>query len=87
MLQDHYGLMSRLALRPAHSTARRLKLDARFYVRQGNPAVTIARFARRMNCKEIIMGTRGRGRVAALVLGSVALRVVQLARIPVTLVK
>lgn len=40
-----------------------------------------------MKCTHIIMGTRGRGRVAALVLGSVALKVVQLARIPVTLVK
>jgi len=87
MLSDHHARVANSALRPARSTARRLKLDAGFYVRQGDPAVTIARFAKRMNCGEIIMGTRGRGRLAALVLGSVALKVVQLARIPVTLVK
>jgi nucleotide-binding universal stress UspA family protein len=87
MLRDHYALMSTQALKPARSTARRLKLAARFYVRHGDPAVTIARFARRMNCKEIIMGTRGRGRFATLVVGSVALTVVQLVSIPVTLVR
>lgn len=40
-----------------------------------------------MDCGEIIMGTRGRGRMASFVLGSVALRVIQLASVPVTLVK
>jgi nucleotide-binding universal stress UspA family protein len=40
-----------------------------------------------MNCKEIIMGTRGRSRIASFVLGSVALRVVQLSGVPVTLIK
>jgi nucleotide-binding universal stress UspA family protein len=87
MLKEHYGRMSALALRSARSTARRLKLDARFYVQQGDAAITIVRFARKTNCGEIIMGTRGRGRVAAFMLGSVALSVVQLARVPVTLVK
>jgi nucleotide-binding universal stress UspA family protein len=87
MIRDHQAQASVLALRPARSATRRLKLDARFYTRRGDPATTIARFAKRMNCREIIMGTRGRGRVAAFVLGSVALRVIQLVRAPVTLVK
>ena len=87
MLRDHYALMSRLALKRARSTARRLKIDVRFHVRYGDPAVTIVKFARRMHCREIIMGTRGRGRFAAFMLGSVASTVVQLAGIPVTLVK
>jgi nucleotide-binding universal stress UspA family protein len=87
MISDHCSRMSMAALRSARATARRLKLDARFYVRQGDPASAIARFAKAMHCREIIIGTRGRGRVAAFMLGSVALRVVQLSRIPVTLVK
>jgi nucleotide-binding universal stress UspA family protein len=37
--------------------------------------------------ESIVMGTRGLGAMAGLVLGSVAMKVVQLARIPVTLVK
>ena len=87
MIKDDSSRMSHAALRSARSTARRLKLDARFYVRQGDPATSIARFAKTMNCSEIIIGTRGRGRVAVFVVGSVALRVVQLSKIPVTLVK
>jgi nucleotide-binding universal stress UspA family protein len=37
--------------------------------------------------RETVMGTRGLGRVANLVLGSVAHKVVQLAEVPVTLVR
>ena len=87
MIKDHSSHLSQAVLRSARSTARRRKLDARFYVRQGDPATTIARFAKAMNCREIIIGTRGRGRAAMFVLGSVAMRVVQLSRVPVTLVK
>jgi len=87
MIREHNSRMSLAALRSARSTARRLKLDARFYVRKGDPATTVARFAKAMRCGEIVMGTRGRGRTAIFVLGSVALRVVQLVEAPVTLVK
>jgi nucleotide-binding universal stress UspA family protein len=87
MIKDHYTRMAKLSLASARSAARRLKLDAVFHSRRGDPAPTIARFAKKMNCGEIIMGTRGRGRMAAFVLGSVALRVIQLTSVPVTLVK
>ena len=87
MIREYNSRMSVAALRSARTTARRLGLDARFYSRRGDPATTVARFARAMSCGEIVMGTRGRGRTAIFVLGSVALRVVQLARAPVTLVK
>ena len=87
MINDHYVLMATLALRRARSAARRLRLGASFHSRLGDAASSIERFARSMNCDEIIMGTRGRSRIASFVLGSVALRVVQLAETPVTLVK
>lgn len=87
MIREHSSRSSLAALRPARTLARRLKLDARFYSRRGDPATVVARFAKAKNCGEIIMGTRGRGRTAVFVLGSVALRVVQLAPLPITLVK
>jgi nucleotide-binding universal stress UspA family protein len=74
-------------VRGARSVARRARVDAAFHARLGDPAPSIARFARSMKCTEIIMGTRGRSRMASLVLGSVAMRVVQLTDLPVTLVK
>ncbi|MDP1535845.1 MAG: universal stress protein, partial [Burkholderiales bacterium] len=57
------------------------------HVVRGPVAETIVRHARSLRCGEIVMGTRGMGDVARLVLGSVATRVVRLSRVPVTLVK
>jgi nucleotide-binding universal stress UspA family protein len=53
----------------------------------GEVAQTIAERADRLGCTAIVMGTRGMGAVANLLLGSVATRVVHLTRLPVTLIK
>ena len=51
-----------------------------------DPASAIVRVARKRAAKEIVMGTRGLSGLANLVLGSVAYKVLHLARTPVTLV-
>jgi nucleotide-binding universal stress UspA family protein len=48
---------------------------------------TIADYADAHGCHQIIMGTHGRGGLANLFLGSVATKVVHLAKVPVTLVR
>jgi nucleotide-binding universal stress UspA family protein len=53
----------------------------------GDTAGKIAATARRLKCSSIIMGTRGMGMLGALVLGSIATKVIHLAKVPVTLVK
>lgn len=53
----------------------------------GPVAETIDRIARETQADQIVMGTRGLGRLRGLLLGSVATQVVHLADIPVTLVK
>lgn len=53
----------------------------------GPVAETIARTALEQNCDGIVMGTRGLGAVAGTLLGSVTAKVIQLADVPVTLVK
>ncbi len=62
-------------------------LHADTYVESGDPAEEIIRFARKSKCSEIVMGSRGLGRVSGLLLGSVVTKVVQLATIPVVVVK
>jgi len=57
------------------------------HVSIGAVAEEINAYATRHGCDAIVMGTRGMGVVAGLVLGSVAQRVVHLATVPVTLVK
>jgi nucleotide-binding universal stress UspA family protein len=53
----------------------------------GPVAETIVQVARQTKADQIVMGTRGLGRLQGLVLGSVATQVVHLANVPVTLVK
>ncbi len=53
----------------------------------GEPAETIAAYAEQRDCAVIVMGTRGLGKAAGLLLGSVAHKVLQLSKVPVTLVK
>jgi nucleotide-binding universal stress UspA family protein len=53
----------------------------------GNPAELIARFAKRGDFSQIIMGTHGRGMVAGLLMGSVATKVLHFSEVPVVLVK
>jgi nucleotide-binding universal stress UspA family protein len=53
----------------------------------GEVAATIARRADELGCDAIVMGTRGMGAIGNLVMGSVATKVVHLAKVPVTLVK
>ena len=57
------------------------------HVRIGRPAEEIAACATEQGCDAIVMGTRGMGTVAGMLLGSVATKVVHLAQLPVTLVK
>jgi len=87
MIKDHQQRMAEEALGPARAIAGRLGVMFDCYVRVGDPAVVIANFAWRTGCREIIMGTRGLGRVRGLLLGSVTTKVIHLATIPVTLVK
>lgn len=54
---------------------------------EGEIAETLVRYAERKQCDVIVMGTRGMGTVANLVLGSVATKVLHLANMPVILVK
>jgi nucleotide-binding universal stress UspA family protein len=56
-------------------------------VLEGEPAEIIAQRAAQLGCDAIVTGTRGLGRIGALLMGSVAQKVVHLASTPVTLVK
>ena len=53
----------------------------------GEPAAEITRVAEENGVDQIVMGTHGRGAVGSLLIGSVAQRVVHLAKVPVLLVK
>jgi nucleotide-binding universal stress UspA family protein len=90
--QRRAGMLQRLerssrVLNGATSVLERAAVPCKRFLRSGSPGDCILEFARDQECDAIVMGTRGLGAVAGLVLGSVAMKVVQLARIPVTLVR
>ena len=87
MIKEHQQRMSEEALAPARACAERFGVTFDCYMRVGDPAEVIADFARRSHSREIVMGTRGLGRVRGLLLGSVTTKVIHLAAVPVTLVK
>src|SRR5262245_9380778 len=62
------------------------KIPYDFHISVGNPAEAIAAYAVECKADQIVMGTRGLGSLAGLILGSVATRVLHLAKVPVTLI-
>lgn len=52
----------------------------------GKPAHTIVEQAERLGCEAIVMGTRGLSSVSSVLVGSCAIKVLHLARVPVMLV-
>ena len=93
-----YALRNARVTRQADAAARRDTADARrilesaalsirLLTSQGSdPATRIAEAARRHRVTEIVVGTRGMSAVGNLGLGSVAYKIIHLARQPVTLV-
>ena len=70
----------------------RAKLDAanvphQVHIAVGQPVDVITSFCQEFKCDGIVMGTRGHGKAAGLLLGSVARDVIAKAPVPVTVVK
>ena len=59
----------------------------RIHIVVGKLAETITAFCRDLKCDAIVMGTRGDGKAAGLLLGSVARDIIAKADVPVTVVK
>ena len=75
----------------ALASARKLFDDAgvryAYHIGVGDPAHVIAQYAKEKKVKQIVMGTRGLGAIAGLLLGSVTMKVISLTDKPVLLVK
>ncbi|MBI3451411.1 MAG: universal stress protein [Rhodospirillales bacterium] len=75
------------ALAAPKARAEQAGIAAKPHIGVGTPGPTIAAFARELGCDQIVMGTRGLGAAAGLLLGSVTTEVLRQTDIPVTLVK
>jgi nucleotide-binding universal stress UspA family protein len=75
------------ALEPAAKVAEEAGVKAHLHVGVGQAGDTILAFADRLQCEQIIMGTRGLGGFSGLLLGSAARDVAGGANVPVTLLR
>lgn len=82
-----YREESENALAPARKQLEDEGLPVHAAMRVGSSGQTIVDYANGLPCDQIVMGTRGLGRIGTLVMGSVATEVVHLSDIPVTLIK
>lgn len=74
-------------LKPAKDVLEQAGLSCECHCRRGSPASEITEYVHEAGCDAVIMGTRGLGPVASLMIGSVALKVIHLTDVPVTLIK
>lgn len=87
LISEYQTRNAQAAFKPVLAAIKRLNLNATCHTMLGNPSETIVGFARKKKCSEIVMGNSGLGAVAGLMLGSVARKVLFLARTPVVLVR
>jgi nucleotide-binding universal stress UspA family protein len=86
-LRQYYQDEATQALRAARQLLDEAGVAYRHHIVVGDVATTITRFAGENRCAQIVMGTRGLGAVSGVIMGSVTTKVVQLAEVPVLLVK
>lgn len=75
------------ALAAAKAELDRAGVPYHVHILVGSPGEVVAEFSKELGVDKIIMGTRGLGKAAGLILGSVANDVIRHADVPVTLVK
>jgi len=86
-LDGYYREEAQDALEPVQAAFAAAGVQVESHVVVGEVAATVAEFATRHACDQIVMGTRGLGSVKGALLGSVASEVLHLTDRPVLLVK
>lgn len=87
LINEYRQEQAKLALKPAEKLLDATQVRYTSHIALGRAAETIARYAKEKHCNVIVMGSRGKGSVAGLILGSVSIKVIHLVEVPVTLVK
>jgi len=86
-LKDYYREEGMNALAPARELLDGAGIAFDHHIGVGDLAATITGYAREKQCSQIVIGATGNGGIAGALLGSTATRVVQMAEVPVTVVK
>lgn len=86
-LERYYREEGEAALAPARRLLDSASLPHTKHIHVGEPAAIIVKVAQELGCELICMGSHGHGALQNAILGSVATRVLHLARVPVLIAK
>ncbi len=86
MIRNFYDDESKTALAEARSVLDAAGVSYEAQMRVGPVAATITAYATEQHCDHIVMGSRGLGAAGSLLLGSVALKVLHTAHVPVVMI-
>jgi nucleotide-binding universal stress UspA family protein len=86
-IDEFHQTSSEKVFKPIRTFFDRQGIVASFVAKVGEPADVIARMADSQKFDLLIMGSHGHGRLATLVLGSVATRVLASCKVPVLLIR
>jgi nucleotide-binding universal stress UspA family protein len=86
-LAAHYEAQAQAVLKPVERLLNRHKIACRGVWMAGHPAAEIVKVAKKERAHLIAMGTRGRGALGRVFMGSVAQEVVSTSPVPVLLVR
>lgn len=84
---EHYREEAMVVLEPARARVLAAGLACAHHIGVGDPGSTIVEYVSSLGCDEVVMGTHGRGFLGGVVMGSVAQKVINLAPVPVVVVK
>jgi len=87
MVERYYREEAEKALAPSKQVLDAAGIRYNPHVLVGEIAQTIVEHAQKSGCEVIYMGTRGMSAISSALLGSITIKVVHLARVPVVLVQ
>jgi nucleotide-binding universal stress UspA family protein len=87
MIEQHYREEGEKALAPSKQILDEAKIRYTPHILVGDIAQSIVEHADKSRCDMIYMGTRGMGAVSNMLLGSIATKVLHLARVPIVLIR
>lgn len=82
-INDYYREQGMAALANARAALDAAKLPYQYHISIGRPAEAIMQYADEHDVDQIIIGAQGHEKLATMLLGSVAAKVAQLAKVPV----
>jgi nucleotide-binding universal stress UspA family protein len=87
IIRDYYRDASRKALAPTRRLLRQKLARYREFLVVGDPGAVIAARAKRGNYDLVVMGSRGHGALAGLILGSVVSKVLANCAVPMLIIR